>query len=276
MSLTLPFAVEKVLFRLALCEGGAVTLARAFLELPLSLEEVEQYADKAVDGTAMIKNAWGEFLSYEFPELQRQAPPAPPNDCPLCGGDGPPLPTEGGKETRRAVVCDGCYRKLRRLTEREPDEGVVERLRSFFGGEEEEDLRKVALAEHEIFFLGLRLGLTDFTHTSIAAQSRVPSSQLKERLDRMGARRYVHLGLLPTGDAVAYRFPPDLSYPQAHYRRLADPSGAGSTKGLAIGLDKPARGASPGRPPVTPTVKPLIRPKVSPIKITIRERRDRG
>ena len=38
----------------------------------------------------------------------------------------------------------------------------------------------------------------------------------------MAARRYIHVGLLPSGDAVGYRFPPTLSYPRAHYQRIGD------------------------------------------------------
>src|SRR5262245_33498324 len=68
--LTIALAVEKVLFRLALLEGGSVPIVRAFLELPLALEVLEHEADKCSDGAAILKDEWGEFLGYSFPELQ--------------------------------------------------------------------------------------------------------------------------------------------------------------------------------------------------------------
>src|SRR5262245_18611875 len=64
--LAIPLAVEKVLFRLALLEGGTVPIVRAFLELPLALEVLEHEADKCSDGAAILKDEWGEFLGYSF------------------------------------------------------------------------------------------------------------------------------------------------------------------------------------------------------------------
>ncbi len=266
MSLTIPLAVEKVLFRLALQEGGYVTLARLFLELPLSLEEVEEYADKVVNGYSVRKDEFGEFLAYEFPELQRQMPPATIGDCPGCGGKAPPAPTEGGVEVRAPALCQRCYDKVKGLARHQPDEGVVTKLKSFFKGEEEEDLRKVAEAEHEIFYLGLRLGLEQFTHTTIAAQSRLPSQALKQRLDRMGGRRYIHAGLLPSGDAVAYRFPRGLTYPEPHYDRFKERK----IKSADVEIEATARGE-----PRAPLIGRL-EPKKPELKITIKGRRDRG
>jgi len=280
--LTVPLAVEKVLFRLALTQQGVVPIARAFLELPLSLEEVEEYADKVADGHTVVKNEWEEFLSYEFPELMRQAPPIPPDDCPVCFGDPPSVPTEGGVEVRKAILCETCFRKVRRLNEAQPDPGVVGKLKHFFKGEEEVDLKRVAKTEHEIFYLGLRLGIEQFTHTSIASQSRMPSAALKERLDRMAARRYIHVGLLPSGDAVAYKFPPDLSYPKTHFRRF-DENAVKGGKGLDIGVD-PDDLVRPTSSPVirpmaaprpSPLARPVIRPKKPKLDIKIKGRRTR-
>lgn len=244
--ITVPLAVEKVLFRLALLGEGLVPIARAFLELPLSLEEIEQYADQVADGRSVLKNEWGEFLSYEFPELARsKVDPKALDDCPACLGALPPPPTQGGVEVRRPVLCDTCFRAVRRLNARSPDEGVMSKLKGLFRGEEEDDPLEVMRTEHEIFYLGLRLGVEQFTHTTLAAQSRLPSHQLKERLDRMAARRYIHVGLVPSGDAVGYRFPPGLDYPKVHYDRLADPRPSGK---LALHLEAhhPAEGSSPG------------------------------
>lgn len=259
--LTLPLAVEKAMFRLALRDGGVVPIARLFLELPLSLEETEQYADRVADGQAVVKNEWGEFLSYEFPELMRQSPVVP-DDCPTCGGDPPTAPTEGGAEVRPALICDACYRQLRLLATATPDEGTLEKIKGvFFRQGESDSPADVARLEHEIVFLALRAGLEQFTHTSLAAQSRHPALKLKDRLDRMAARRYLQVGLLPSGDTVGYRVPPGLTYPRSHYQRVSGPLPAAAPVGGRI------KGIKAERP------EP---PRPSPLKIVVKDRRQRG
>lgn len=242
MQLTVDHAVEKVLFRLALREGGVVPLCRVFLELPFALHEVEAAADKVADGVAVVKNEWGEFLAYEFPELMRQQVVVPAT-CPTCGGAPPGVPTEGGEEVRAPLVCDACYRGLRISARASSnDASALDRVKKLFkiSDEEAEEPAKAARVEHEVFFIGLSLGVEQFTHTTIAAQSRLPASEIKTRLDRMAARRYIHVGLLPSGDAVGYRFPSGLCYPKPHYNRLADPSlgsertGTGKLRGLQV------------------------------------------
>lgn len=263
MQLTAAHAVEKVLFRLALREGGVVPLCRAFLELPFSMHEVELAADKVSDGVSVVKNEWGEFLTYEFPELMRQQPVVPAT-CPTCGGPPPPAPTEGGKELRAALVCDGCYRGLRTGARiGSGDSSALSKVKKLFssgaGEDEVEDPAKAARIEHELFFIALSLGVEQFTHTTIAAQSRLPSSELKARLDRMAARRYIHVGLLPSGDAVAYKLPTNLTYPRAHYARIGDaPSSAptGKIRGLQV---TPA--PEEPRPPAPPPIKIVVTPK---------------
>lgn len=272
MQLTVAHAVEKVLFRIALREGGIVPLCRAFLELPFSLHEVEQAADKVADGVSVVKNEWGEFLTYEFPELMRQQPVVPAT-CPTCGGAPPAAPTEAGKEVRPALICDSCYRGLRMSGRGAAgDSSTLSRVKKLFssGGAEDEveEPAKAARIEHELFFLGLSLGVDQFTQTTIAAQSRLPSSELKNRLDRMAARRYIHVGLLPSGDAVGYRFPPNLSYPRSHYSRIGD---APSTdrkeriRGLQVTpIDEPReekRGPPQPGPPPPPPIKIVVTPK---------------
>lgn len=271
-AITVPLTVEKVLFRLALLNSGVVPIARVFIELPLSLEEIEEYSDQVADGRSILKNQWGEFLTYEFPELMRQQVKPKLDDCPACGEDLPPAPTEGGVEVRRPLLCDACYRSLKRLNAASPDETVMDRLKGFFRGEEEEDPLQVMQTEHEIFFLGLRLGIEQFTYTTLAAQSRLPSTQLKERLDRMAGRRYINVGLLPEGDAVGYRFPPDLDYPKVHYKRLKPEQHSGR---VDVTLDLPPE---PELPPEPPKPAPLIRtrPVKKKLNIRIKGRRTRG
>lgn len=276
--LTIPLAVEKTLYRLALREKGVVSLARLFLELPLSLQEVEEYADKIADGHSVMKNEWGEHLCYEFPELQRQMVPAP-DDCPVCGGDAPPVPTEGGVPVRRSLLCNVCFAQLRKLHRKEPDDpGMVEKMKSWFTGDDDQDFVRVARTEHEIFHLGLNLGVEQFTHTTLAMQSRLPSSQIKERLDWMAQRRYIQVGLLPTGDAVAYSFPKGLDYPQTHYRRLTDDG----TKTAKFNIEIEAEDAPPADevlggpvPRAKPAIRPVIKPKKPPLQIRIKSRRTR-
>jgi hypothetical protein len=275
-SVTVPLAVEKVLFRLALLGNGVVPIARLFLELPLSLEEVEEYADKVADGQTVLKNEWGEFLTYEFPELMRQEVNAALDDCPACGEDLPPPPTEGGHEVRRPAICDVCFQGLKAVNAHTPDESVVAKLKSLFRGEEEVHHLEVMKTEHEIFYLGLRMGLDQFTHTTLASQSRLPSSQLKERLDRMAARRYIQVGLLPSGDAVGYRFPPRLDYPKCYYIRIREKKA--KTGPVDLNLDIPAED-----PPEPLNIKSRIlesfqRPKPKPkpkLNIKIKGRRER-
>ena len=225
--LAIPLAVEKVLFRLALLEGGSVPLVRAFLELPLALEVLEHEADKCSDGAAILKDEWGEFLGYNFPELQAVAASnsAAPQDCPTCGRPLPesakPAPPAEGQPapTRGPLVCEPCYRSVRRAAQKH-DEGTVDRIKHFFKGEDEQDLHKIALVEHEIFYVAYRLNQRELTHTAIAAQTRLAAAAVKERLDRLAGRRYIRVGLLPSGDALAYRFPPGLTYPESLYRRV--------------------------------------------------------
>ncbi|MEZ0230289.1 MAG: hypothetical protein ACAI25_16825, partial [Planctomycetota bacterium] len=189
--LTIALAVEKVLFRLALLEGGSVPIVRAFLELPLALEVLEHEADKVSDGAAILKEEWGEFLGYTFPELQATAAtmPAPPQDCPTCGRPLPESPkmtpvAEGQTAPGRGpLICEPCYRAVRRASQKN-DDGYFDRVKHFFKGEEEEqDLHKIALVEHEIVYIAYRLNQRELTHTAIAAQTRLASAQVKERLD---------------------------------------------------------------------------------------------
>lgn len=276
MKLTPALAVEKVLYRLALLHEGSVTASRAFLELPISLEEIEQFGDQVADGRSVVRNDFGEYLAYDFPELQRQMP-APPNDCPTCFGDIEPAPTEGGKTQRQGLICDSCYTSLQKIQKTEPDETSFAKLSHFFRGEEEsEDLKVVARIEHEIFYLALRSELPQFTHTTIAAQSRLPADQIKERLDRMAARRYVKVGLLPTGDAVAYSIPQGLTYPRALYERHTGESLRPPSRRLELEVE------SRGEEPVTkpwPNVRATPRTPAAPVKppftITIKSRRQR-
>lgn len=264
MQLTVDHAVEKVLFRLALREGGVVPLCRVFLELPFALHEVEAAADKVADGVAVVKNEWGEFLTYEFPELMRQQVVVPAT-CPTCGGAPPAVPTEGGQEVRPAFVCDACYRGLRiGARAQSNDGGALDRVKKLFkgGDEETEDSAKAARVEHEVFFIGLSLGVEQFTHTTIAAQSRLPANEIKSRLDRMAARRYIHVGLLPSGDAVGYRFPPGLSYPRVHYARIADPPGSDRTPGTGKLRGLQVTPVDEAEPPKKPAgLKIVITPK---------------
>ncbi len=252
--LTIALAVEKVLFRLALLEGGAVPIVRAFLELPLALEVLEHEADKCSDGAAIMKDEWGEFLGYSFPELQSAAAtmPAPPQDCPTCGRPLPEspkmlAPVEGQPAPSRGpLICEPCYRTVRRASQKH-DAGYVDRIKHFFKGEEEEqDLHKIALVEHEILYIAYRLNQKELTHTAIAAQTRLASAQVKERLDRLAGRRYIRVGLLPSGDALAYRFPTGLSYPENLYRRVH-----GAVIANAGAEDSAAAQAVPDKPPGT-------------------------
>ncbi|MBI3725823.1 hypothetical protein HY251_17995 [bacterium] len=228
MDLTVSLAVEKVLYRLAILEGGRVALARAFVELPLAIEVLEQEGDKAADGSTIFKDSFGDFLCYEFLELRNTKGLVVPHDCPTCGRAAPestrlPVP-EGPVEPGRpaiipgSLVCDGCYRKVARAAG-SPDQSTLERIKHYFKGEDEEDPVKVGLVEHEIFYHALRLGGQELTHTAIAAQTRLPAAQVKERLERLAARKYIRQGLVPSGDALAYRFPQGLTYPEAHFRR---------------------------------------------------------
>jgi hypothetical protein len=275
VKLTPALAVEKVLYRLALLHEGSVSAAQAFLELPISLEEVEQYGDHVADGRSVVRNDFGEYLAYDFPELQRQMP-APPQDCPTCFGDIDPAPTEGGQVQRPGLICDTCYGSLQSIQTTEPDETTFAKLSHFFRGEEEsEDLKVVARIEHEIFFLALRSDLPQFTHTTIAAQSRLPADQIKERLDRMAARRYLKVGLLPTGDAVAYSIPQGLTYPRALYERHTGESLRPPSRRLELGVE--SRSEEPASAPKSwPSVRATPRtPAKPPPKITIKSRRQR-
>lgn len=268
VQLSVPLAVEKVLFRLALRDGGHVTLARAFLELPFSLEEVETAADAFADGVSVVKNEWGEFLSYEFPEMQKAEQAFTATDCPVCGGPPPATPTEGGVEVRAPIVCDSCYRGLR-VARARPDTGALTKVKALFGkGEEPEDPVKAAKLEHEIFFFAMSLKVEQFTHTMLAAHSRHPSTELKARLDRMAGRRFVHVGLLPSGDAVGYRLPPGLSYPRPLYNRIAEPTGS-TGRARALDLDVEPKGEA-AKPKVE--VRPPPKPKLN-ITVTPKERR---
>jgi hypothetical protein len=257
----LAFAVEKVLFRLALLEGSRVPLARAFLELPLALEVFEHEGDKAADGTTVFKDEFGDFLTYEFKELASASgpAPAPPDDCPTCGRSSE---TPSGTP-RGPLVCDPCFRAIKRLSTH--DETTLERIRHFFKGEEEEDPAKVALVEHEIFFVALRLGGRELTHTQVAAQTRLPAAQVKERLERLAQRRYIRVGLVPAGDALAYRFPEGLSYPDTLWRRM---------KGALVADDegtKPAKTKTTGPFTLRPREnKPPVEAPPPPPKLNIK------
>ncbi|MBL4844138.1 MAG: hypothetical protein JKY65_01315 [Planctomycetes bacterium] len=275
MKLTSALAVEKVLYRLALLHEGTVSIARVFLEMPTSLEEVEQHADLVADGRSVVRNDFGEYLTYDFPELQRQMPP-PPADCPTCFGELAEPSTEGGELQRSGVICDKCYSALQRIQNAQPDPTTLARLSDFFRGEEEaEDLARVARIEHEIFYLALRSGLEQFTHTTIAAQSRLPADQIKERLDRMAARRYLKVGLLPSGDAVAYTVPEGLSYPGRLYERHTGESLRPASRRLELDLEVDS-GEDETPPKPWPSVRATPRtPSKPPPKITIKSRRQR-
>jgi hypothetical protein len=254
-------AVEKVLFRIALSEAGRVPLARLFVELPLALEVLEEEADKAADGTAILKDDWGEYLAYDFPELRGAAAPVPPGDCPTCGAS---RALTVDSLSRSGVVCDPCYRAVRRAAQGE--QGTFDRIKHFFKGEDEQDPVKIAFVEHEIFFVALRFGSPELTHTQIAAQTRLPAAQVKERLDRLAGRRYIRQGLTPTGDALAYRFPPGLTYPESLYRRLAAderPPRPGTGRPAPVVRSRPAEVP----PPAPPAPK---------LNIVVKDRRDRG
>lgn len=262
MKLTIPLAVEKVMFRLALMHKGEVPIARLFLELPFSLEEVEENGDKVADGNAVVKNEWGEFLSYEFPELTT-VPTSVFDSCPTCGKDSPPAPTEGGVQVSPPLLCDGCYRQLK-LKRKQNDEGRLERLKEwFFKNEEHTDPIELAELEHEIFYLAARIAPegTQFTHTAIAAQSRHASVELKQRLDRMAGRRYINVGLLPSGDTVGYRLPPGLAYPKTSYGRFRGDSGPQTKPRVKIS-------EAFSRPAPIPPPRPAL-------KIVIKDRRQR-
>ncbi len=230
LEITVRTAVEKVLFRLALIEGGRVAILRAFIELPLSVEDLEGHADAAVDGRVILRDDWGEFLFYDLPELKSQPGIAPPSldDCPTCGRERPPVappePAPGGSSEPatapappRPVVCDDCFAAIRRAA-RVRDASVLARVKSFWRPEDPPE--KVAQVEHEIFHVALGLGSSGITHTAIVARTRLPAALVKECLDRALSRRYVARDVLPSGDALAYRFPPDLAYPAPLYRRF--------------------------------------------------------
>lgn len=264
--LDLKLAVEKALTRLALLQNGNVTIARLFVELPMTIEEVEAYADELADGRMVVKNEWEDFLSYQFPELvDRQAPF--PSGCPTCGGAAPPSPTEGGQEVRAPLLCGDCYRNLGRVHATPDEEGFFDKLKErLFGHEDGEDRVELARLEHEIFHMGLSLGLPQFTHTHLAAQCQHPAQKLGERLESMSTRRYIKHGLLPSGDAVGYSFPPDLTYPTSHYHRLARPGSSGNIGGLKPGDDEESRFKIKRKAPET------ARPN---LKIVIKDRRRR-
>ena len=256
-----------------------MSAARAFLELPISLEEVEQFGDQVADGRSVVRNDFGEYLAYDFPELQRQMP-APPNDCPTCFGDLEPAPTEGGQTQRQGLICQDCYASLQKIQKTEPDATSWAKLSHFFRGEEEsEDLKVVARIEHEIFYLALRSELPQFTHTTIAAQSRLPADQIKERLDRMAARRYVKVGLLPTGDAVAYSIPEGLTYPRALYERHTGESLRPPSRRLELEVEsrseEPSTRSWPSVRATPRTPAPPPAPAKPAFKITIKSRRQR-
>lgn len=275
--LELAFAVEKVLFRLALSEGGRVPLARAFIELPLALEVLEQEADKAADGTAIFKDEWGDFLSYEFKELLSAPAGPPPSDCPTCGRPHDPE-TESG--ARAPLVCEACFRAVKRASSHH-DESALERLRHYWKGEDEQDPAKVALVEHEIFWVALKLGGQELTHTSIAAQTRLPAAQVKERLERLAARKYIRVGLMPSGDALAYRFPTNLAYPEHLWRRMQ--GALITTSDDSSKSDKKARTTGPfslrprdSKPPADIPPPPPPPPPKPKLDIKVKDVRDRG
>ena len=261
-SLTIPLAVEKALFRLAVLEGGVVPLARLFIELPLGLEQVEAYADKVADGRAVVKDEWGEFLGYQFPELQGSAIQAP-EDCPTCGGEAPQSVTDGGEEVRATLLCDVCYEAVREALEAPEAKGALGRVRRLFGEKKTPDVKASAQLDHEIVYLASRQE-GEFTHTSVAAQSRSPSQALKERLDRLGSRRYLQVGLTASGDSVGYRLPDGLSYPAPHYRRFR-------------GTERPSSAHKITTKSLEAAVEADSEPKSesSPLKIVIKGRRDR-
>lgn len=251
--LSLAHAVEKVAFRLGLLNEGQVSLARMFIELPLCFDQVDQVITDIADGRALLKDESGEFCAAFFPELSAGDSPAPRDDCPVCGGEPPPLVTVGGEEAPRALVCDSCYRTIAHRA-RPTKSGALRRIKQFFT-EEAPDPRVVARLEHDLVFHALAVGGQELTHTAIAAQTSHPMADIKERLHSMGARRYVRFGLTSGGDAVAYSFPPGLDYPESQYQRFlatyglsselraARPAPRPPTRSLAIGVK-----SRPGRP----------------------------
>jgi hypothetical protein len=260
---SIPLAVEKVLFRLAVLEGGRVAIARAFVELPLSLEELEKQADKAVDGRVLLKDDFSDVLAYELPEVKSGGVvPAPPDDCPMCGGERPrgAEPAEGPP---RPLLCDGCYRAIRRVI-RSHRESTLSKLKSFWKAPPEPP-EKVAAVEHEIFHVALRLGAgnpsaSGVTHTTIAAQSRLSAAVVKDCLERFQLHRYVRFEVSDSGTFV-YRFPQGLVYPESQFRRFRD--------------DDTARVELEPRPAATsePPAKPVDSTK--DLKIVVKDKRQR-
>jgi hypothetical protein len=279
--ISVPLAVEKVLFRIALREGGRVTLARAFAELPISIEDLERHADAAVDGRVLLKDDWGEFLSYDLPELKstQGALPVPGEGCATCGAEVPPLEVEPppaqesaapASETapaapiapppagaQRPVVCDGCYGAIRRAA-RVRDASALAWLKSLW--KTEEDPEKVGQVEHEIVHVALKQGGTAITHTAIAAQTMLSAAAVKECLDRFALRRYVRVGVAPAGDTLVYTFPPGLTYPTALYKRFKRDDGL------------PGGGRVEPRKPLEVKSKPVATPE---LKIVVKEKRQR-
>lgn len=216
---TITHAIEKVAFRLGLQNEGHVTLARVFIELPFPLDIVDEKVTEITDGRTMLKDEAGDYNSIQFPEFSalREAPPLR-DDCPLCGGELPPCISVGGVPSRGPAICDACYRAL--ADELLPDtNSALMRIRNFFT-EPDPDPLMILRLEHEILFHGLQLGGGSLTHTAIAAHTRFPMAEVKDRLNTMGARRFVRFGLNETGDAVAYRFPEGLTYPEPLYQRF--------------------------------------------------------
>jgi hypothetical protein len=262
---SIPLAVEKVLFRLAVLEGGRVAIARAFVELPLSLEELEKQADKAVDGRVLLKDDFGEVLAYELPEVKSGGTaPAPPDDCPMCGGARRGAQTaEGGAPPERPLLCDGCYRAVWRGL-RSHRESTLSKLKSFWKAPPEPP-EKVAAVEHEIFHVALRLGAGDpsgpgVTHTTIAAQSRLSAAVVKDCLERFQLRRYVRFEVSDSGTFV-YRFPQGLVYSESQFRRFRD-----DDSGRVVLEPRPAPTSEPPAKPGEPA---------KDLKIVVKDKRQR-
>lgn len=220
--LSLAHAIEKVTFRLGLRSAGYITLAELFVQFPLSFEVLDEHVTQIADGRTLLKDEAGEHCAIHFPEFSAIGEAiSTNNDCPVCLGSAPSPVTIAGEEVPAPLICDSCYRSIGRLMLPEKSSTISDKIKSFFV-EAEEDHVKTTIMEHEICYKALLIGGKQLTHTAIAAQTRYGMAEVKDRLQTMGARRYVKLGLTPTQDAVAYSFPDKLIYPKPYFTRFKE------------------------------------------------------
>lgn len=220
--LSIPHSIEKVVFRLGLQGSGHVTLAEIFVQLPFGFDLINEHVTELADGRTLLKDEVGEFSAIYFPEftaLQNNSA-SQRKSCPVCAANVPEFYSEGGEQIAAPMVCDTCYRSLARLMI--PDKSsTLSKIKSFFV-EPEDDVMTITRMEHEIIYRGMRLGLSEVTHTALAAETRYPMAAVKDRLQTMGARRYLRYGLTVGGDAVAYGFPETLKYPEPYFKRFCE------------------------------------------------------